>query len=168
MKLTIINGTNRTDNQTIHISQLIRDIAKSKNHQVNLVSLNNFTQLFQGRYITPETATPQQQMDLHAITKAEVLIFVVPTYHSGAPAPLVNFLDGVKMPEMLNHKVIALVSSNDKNHDLGARQAREIINGILAHNKSHSFIIPRINITSLEHPDENRLGDFIQYIGEFL
>lgn len=162
MKITIINGTNRIGNRTLEISQTVVVLAKRLGYEVELVDLDNFTELFRGEHVTFANSTPTQKQDIRHLISADILLFIVPTYHSGIPSALKNFLDALKCYECFDSKVISFVSSNSHNHDYGARQARDIVNGILSYQKSHSFIMPRITTVDYTDIDTVQLTEHMQ------
>lgn len=168
MRITIINGTNKMGNKTINISQVVNAIAKKLGNETYLVTLDNFDQLFRGEHIRLENANENQKKDMRNMIETDVLLFVVPTYHSGIPSPLKNFLDSVKEKALFENKIIGIIAANDSNQNLGARQARQVINGILAYNKAISFVVPIIPIIDFEEIDSNRIEEFIHYCSQFI
>jgi NAD(P)H-dependent FMN reductase len=164
MKLTIINGTNRIGNRSLHISKLVQETAELHEFETYLVTLESFDTLFRGEYLTFENANEAQLKDLRAINDAKYLVFVVPTYHHGIPSPLKNFLDLVDEPELFSRNVIGIISSNKSGRD-GARQAAQVINGYLAYNKAQAaYIHPEIPIINYEEPDRERIERFLNTI----
>ncbi|MBI2641591.1 NAD(P)H-dependent oxidoreductase [Candidatus Roizmanbacteria bacterium] len=168
MKISIINGTNRIGNKTIQISLVAQQLVEKSGYESVLITLDNFNQLFRGEYITLKKANRLQKKDIAHMIEADILIFVVPTYHGGIPSPLKNFLDILKSKEAFDNKVIGIIGSSDDNRDLGARQTAQIINAILSYYKLKSFVIPRINITNFDDIDRDRLVNYIQYCISFL
>jgi NAD(P)H-dependent FMN reductase len=167
MKITIINGTNRVGNKTKNISKEASRIVSSFGYDFQIVTLDNFTQLFRGEYINLESANKAQKIDIQNMIDADVLLFVVPTYHRGIPSPLKNFLDTLDEDSAFDNKVIGIIASN-KTQSFGADQAAQVINGILSFGKLNSFIIPRINITDHDDIDSERLKEFIGYVVNFV
>lgn len=168
MNVTIVNGTNRIGNRSIEISQSITQIYREMKCKPKLVTLNNFTSLFRENYIDVKVATPAQKRDIHSLMTAQIIIFVIPTYHSGVPSALKNFLDTLKCGECYDQKVIGIISSNDSNRDLGARQAAQTINGILAYLKLRSLVVPIIPIINFDNIDQERIKNFIHYCSQFM
>lgn len=168
MKLTIINGTNRKANRSMGISHAVGKIAREKSFDVNLITLNNFDTLFRGTYIRVENASSEQKRDMRNLITADIILFVIPTYHAGIPSSLKNFLDTLKCNECYEQKVIGVISSNSGNKDLGARQAVQVINGILAHEKLISSVIPIIPIVNYDDIDHTRIEKYIHYCSQFL
>ena len=165
MTRTIINGTNRTGNKTINVSKKIVELAEQKGSNTNLITLENFKELFTEKYINLLSGTPEQIQDLQMINKSNIVIFVVPTYHHGIPASLKNFFDLVNDKTIWNNKIFGLVSSNNR---LGATdQTRTILNGVLSFNNSFSFITPKQAILNLHNIDENKASAFIDHLREF-
>src|SRR3989344_2074305 len=159
--ITIINGTNRIGNKTQRISLELFGQSQALGLHPSFITLDNFQELFRGTYITLEDATGDMRQDLLSMEDAGMLVFVVPTYHHGIPSPLKNFLDTIEGRELFDGKIIGLISSNAHSQTDGARQASEVINGILSHEKVQSFVLPRI--TSIDHSsiDKKRLKDFL-------
>lgn len=168
MKLTIINGTNRIGNKTIKISQAVLAEAQKLGHETRLVDLNNFTELFRGKYLEKlEGANEGQRKDLENMARADVLIFVVPTYHHSLPGSLKNFLDLLKYLPALDQKIIGVVSSNERLGVDGARAAIQAINGILAFEELTSFVVPKILKINFEEIDRKLISEFIPYLQNF-
>lgn len=167
MKITIVNGTNRVGNKSLDISKNVSNIASKMNHEANIITLNNFDTLFRGKYLDLKNASDKQRKDIRNLMIADVIIFVIPTYHSGIPSSLKNFLDVLKCIHCYEGKIIGVISSNNGNKDLGARQASQILHGILAFNKSHSVIVPIIPVIDFENIDTQRIEDFVKYCSRF-
>ena len=163
MKITVVNGTNRLGNKTLPISQKVVELSGRLGLEASLVDLNNFTELFRGEYLTLKNALGPKREDLEKILASQLIIFIVPTYHHGLPGSLKNFLDLVKAPEIYEGKVIGFMASSNKNHDLGARQAREVVEGLFAYQKSIAVIVPKIAILGFENIDEERILDHLNY-----
>ena len=77
MKFTLINGTNRVGNNSIKITKAVAEIVKDFGHDANIVTLDNFDQLFRGDYINFSNANEVQKIDLENMAWADILIFVV-------------------------------------------------------------------------------------------
>ncbi|OGK17690.1 hypothetical protein A2866_05915 [Candidatus Roizmanbacteria bacterium RIFCSPHIGHO2_01_FULL_39_8] len=167
MNIAIINGTNRINNKTVLISKTVEILIKKLGHTTHLLTLDYFDSLFRGKYIDYASANKNQKKDIRKLIEAKLIFFVIPTYHSGIPSPLKNFLDILKCNECYDEKVIALIAGSDHNQDLGARQTMQVINGILSYQKAKSFVIPRINIVNFNVSDATRLFDFIKYSVSF-
>lgn len=167
MMIAIINGTNRKENKTIKISKTLINICNQRHLETALVTLENFTDLFRGDYIDMENANTEQKDDLNNIAKANILIFVVPTYHHGIPSPLKNFLDIVGIKGLYANSTIGVLSSNKKGWD-GARHTREVINGIVAYNKEPNvYIIPEVPVIYSEDQDISRMEAFVDSLLEY-
>lgn len=167
MKITIINGTNRVENQTLKITMAALAMAHTLGLETSFITLDNFDTLFRGRYIDVGSATQGQKRDIRNMMDADILLFVVPTYHSGIPSPLKNFFDTLKCFDCFDGKVITLVAGSDHNQDLGARQAAQVINGILSYQKAQSFVLPRISIVDFDDIDDERLREHLTYATNF-
>lgn len=128
-------------------------------HEASVITLDNFDALFRGTYIDIANASQEQKRDIRTMMAADILFFVVPTYHSGIPSPLKNFLDSLKCFECFDGKVIALVAGSDHNQDLGARQTAQVLNGILSYEKARSFVLPRITIVDYGVIDTKRVQE---------
>lgn len=169
MKITVINGTNRIGNKTINVANAIVVEAFSLGHEARLIDLNNFTDLFRGKYLENlEVATPGQKTDLENMAWADVLIFVVPTYHHSLPGSLKNFLDLFKYPPAFNQKIIGVVSSHRQLGVDGARAAVQAINGVLAFEKLTSFVVPKILKINFDEIDRDQIGEFLLYLQSYL
>lgn len=164
MKITIINGTNRINNTSIVISKYIQKLITEKNIDNYIVTLDNFDTLFRGEYITLDNANIAQKIDLENIISANALIYVIPIYHKGIPSSLKNFIDIVSISELLENKIIALISSNRKSVE-GAHQTVQILHEYMAFKKNYfSFILPEINIIDPFNIDSNRISNLISNI----
>lgn len=163
MKITVINGTNRIENKSLSIAESALAVAKKLGFETSLITLDNFDTLFRGRYIDVGSATQAQKRDIRNMMDADILLFVVPTYHSGIPSPLKNFLDALKCFDCFDGKVITLVAGSDHNQDLGARQTTQVLSGILSYNKARSFVTPRISIVDFNDIDNERLREHLAY-----
>lgn len=168
MNITIVNGTNRIGNKSMDISRCVFKIADVLDHEVNIITLDNFDSLFRGKYINLKSATLSQKKDIRNLIIADLIIFVIPTYHNGIPSSLKNFLDILKCTECYEGKVIGIISCNNGNKDLGARQAAQTLHGILAYNKSHSIVVPVIPVIDFGNIDKRRLEEFITYCSRFI
>lgn len=169
MKIAIINGTNRIGNRTLDITKATAAIAQKVGFKVSIVTLDNFTELFRGEKISLEnTKNKGQKIDIQNMINANALIFVIPTYHSGIPGSLKNFFDSIKENKIYDHTVIGVISSNDSNRDYGARQAVQVLNGILAFNKLKSFVVPIIPIINFDNIDSERIKKFLLYCEDLL
>lgn len=167
MKIAIINGTNRIDNQSSQIAYAAKDQAVKAGYTADVINLDNFDELFRGDYITGETATMPQKVVIAKMTSADILLFIVPTYHSGLPSSLKNFFDSLRYKPVYENKVIGIIAGSTHNQDLGARQAAQTINGILSHNKVYSFVVPRITILEFQSIDTPRLDEYLNYLAHF-
>lgn len=167
MNITIVNGTNRTGNKSIHVSQTVKKLVEQLGHRSSLITLDYFDKLFRGIYIDFRSANKKQKDDIRKLINADIILFVVPTYHSGIPSSLKNFLDILKCNECYDEKVIGIIAGSDHNQDLGARQTMQVLNGILSYQKAKSLVIPSINITNFSEIDTTRLSDFIKYCVSF-
>lgn len=169
MKLTVINGTNRVGNKTLNISQAVMEEAQSLGHEARLVDLNNFGELFRGKYLENlSEATPGQRMDLENMAWAKVLIFVVPTYHHSLPGSLKNFLDLFEYPPALDKKVVGVIASGRRLGVDGARAAVQALNGVFAYEKLTSFVVPKILKINFEEIDHQQIAEFLTYLQNFL
>ncbi len=135
--------------------------------ETSLITLDNFDALFRGTYIDVGSATQAQKRDIRTMMNADILLFIVPTYHSGIPSPLKNFLDTLKCFDCFDGKVITLVAGSDHNQDYGARQAAQVLNGILSYQKARSFVLPRISIVDFNDIDNERLREHLAYAINF-
>ncbi len=168
MKITIINGTNRHGNQSMKISEATLQAVSDAGHEGQIVTLENFDQLFRGEKITLENANEAQKSDIQKMIDGEIHLYVVPTYHSGIPSPLKNFFDLLDINEVYEKKTMALIAGSYSNQDLGARQTKQILNGIISFNNLHSFVAPRITIINFADIDQKRIKDFVEHTTEFL
>jgi NAD(P)H-dependent FMN reductase len=168
MKITVINGTNRKGNRSMEVSRDVVKIGEEMGYEVGLVTLENWTELFRGDYVKLGDVKEGKKEDIEKMVEADVLIFVVPTYHTGIPSSLKNFFDSLSSKRAYDKKIIGLISSNSSNKDLGARQARQVINGIIAYKKVQSFIVPQISIINFDEIDPHRIEKFIEYCVGFV
>jgi NAD(P)H-dependent FMN reductase len=168
MKITIINGTNRTENETIKISDKVNEIVTRLGYKSSLISLNNFTEMFLGEYLTIENAHSGQKLDLENIADADIIIFIVPTYHHSIPGSLANFLDLIDDESLFKNKVIGVISSNAKGRNEGAHHTKQKIEGILAHQKSITYVLPLIPVLDFGNIDEERVENFLKYCLSFV
>lgn len=168
MNITIINGTNRHGNQSMKISEATLQAISETGNSGQLVTLEHFDELFRGEKITLENATSVQKEDIQKMIDADILVYVVPTYHSGIPSPLKNFFDLLDINEIYERKTMALIAGSYSNQDLGARQTEQILNGIISFNNLHSFVVPRITIINFADIDHKRITDFVEHTTGFL
>ena len=163
MKFTIINGTNRIGNKSLEVSKASQDIIKNLGHESRLITLDNFDALFRGEYINLKNANEAQKIDLENMIWADVLIFVVPTYHHGISSSLKNFLDIVGEVSVYEAKKIGLIASNGGID--GLRQTGQILSGILAFNNNNTYLLPKDCIVSVKDKeiDKDRLANYISY-----
>lgn len=162
MNITFINGTNRQNNKSLNLTQKLSELEILAMHTIEIVDLANFTQLFSGDYINRENASQLQRIDLEAIAGADLLVFVVPVYHGSIPAPLKNFIDIVKDPEIYNNKTIAFISNNSGSIQ-GAYQAEDAVKSIIAYDRLHSNIVSKIERMTLGDFDYERAEEFLLY-----
>lgn len=148
------------------ISNTLQKMLLEKNIDNYLVTLENFDTLFRGEYITLENANPAQKIDLKNIIDANALIYVIPIYHKGIPSSLKNFIDIVNISELLENKIIALISSNRKSVE-GAHQTVQILHEYMAFKRNkNSFIMPAINVIDPHNMDIDRLSNLISNMQE--
>jgi len=167
MNITIVNGTNRENSQSIKISNAITLMIAEIGAKAKVVTLQNFKDLFTGNYLTLENCNPLQKKDLENIMNAKIVIFVVPTYHHGIPGSLKNFFDIIdyKTYNIYDKKVIGLVATSGNTNAI--KQTRSIINGILSYNKSISIIPPKDAEIDLKNIDTQRLSEYLNYLTIF-
>ncbi|PIR42569.1 hypothetical protein CO058_00670 [candidate division WWE3 bacterium CG_4_9_14_0_2_um_filter_35_11] len=161
MKFTLINGTNRLDNRSIEITKAAAEIVKDFGHDGNIVTLDNFDQLFRGDYINLSNASEVQKIDLENMAWADILIFVVPTYHHGIPSSLKNFLDIINDVSVFEGKKVGFVSVSHGVY--GIMQTKQIINGIFSYNGNKSYILPKDCIVSPYEIEKEKLEEYIKY-----
>lgn len=167
MKITLINGSIRVNNQSMKVSEKIMHLLLNQDVSATLVDLNNFKEMFTGDYLDLQNTKGQQNIDLQNMLSAQVLYFVVPTYHHSMPGVLKNFFDLIDSKEVYNNKVIGLISSSGGREAL--KHTSDCLNGILSHNKCKSFILPKdLLIEDLDSLNEKRIINYINYTKMFL
>lgn len=167
MNITVINGTNRKGNLSIQISREVKKSARKKKHGASLITLNNFTRLFDGEYITAENATTPQLKDIKSLLTGDIFVFVVPVYHNAMPAALKNFTEIIDEDGIWEHRVIGFISVNAHGHVFGAEHAQDAINGILSYKQAHSFVAPRITTINQYEIDKKRIADYIDHLVQY-
>ena len=165
MKFTIINGTNRIDNKSIEVSKVSQGIIKDLGHASRLITLDNFDTLFRGEYINLENANGAQKVDLENMLWADILIFVVPTYHHGIPSALKNFLDIVNDASVFDGKKVGSIAVGKDSK--GVIQTQQVLSGIFSYNENKSYILPKVAIISPSDIDTKRLQDYFKYCVNF-
>ena len=163
MKITVVNGTNREGNRSMEISEEVIQVGEKMDYQMALVTLENWDKLFRGDYVKLSNASEGQKEDIEKMIGADMLLFVVPTYHHGIPSPLKNFLDSLKSKSAYDKKVIGLISSNSRDGDQGATQAKQVIDGIISYEGAQSTIVPKITIINYKDINKDRIKSFIEY-----
>ncbi|OGC47494.1 hypothetical protein A2713_00180 [candidate division WWE3 bacterium RIFCSPHIGHO2_01_FULL_35_17] len=165
MKFTLINGTNRLGNRSIEITKAAAEIVKDFGHDANIVTLDNFDQLFRGDYINLSNANEVQKIDLENMAWADILIFVVPTYHHGIPSPLKNFLDIINDVSVFEGKKVGFIAVGKDSK--GVIQTQQVISGIFSYNENKSYTMPKVAIISPSDIDTKRLQDYFKYCVKF-
>lgn len=168
MLISIVNSTNRINNKTQLISDRLITLLDQNAFRSNLIKLDNFTKLFRGKYLNFKNANPDQLKELKNIQESDIVIFVVPTYHSGIPSSFKNFLDLIRERKVYQDKVIGIISSNKDGNAEGARQAKQSINAILSYEKQNSFIVPKIEKVNFNKINDTRLLRYINYCKKFI
>ena len=109
-KIGIIVGTNRNDSKTeeiaIYYSKKINEAGFDTNF-INLKELPNdfaFSALYGNAGKNPDFQKKQEQID-----ECQKLIFIIPEYNGSYPGVLKTFVDGLRHPDSLAFKKIALV-----------------------------------------------------------
>lgn len=165
MNITIVNGTNRTNSESIKVTNALNtSITKDT---CNIVTLQNFKTLFTGEYINLDNATLEQKIDLENIINAKIVIFVVPTYHHSLPGSLKNFFDIIdyKNTNLYDKKTIGLVAANFGVDAI--RHTRIIISEIISYYQFTSLIPTKDLHIDLNNVDEKRLTEYVQYLTTF-
>ncbi len=162
MKLCIINGSIKQNNNSLVVSTTIQRQAQQVEFDSTIVRLESFSTLFTGEYILFETATPAQRQQLEQIAAADILLFVVPTYYKSMPGGLKNFFDSIRYPEMYQEKIIGFVASNHKNQDYGARHAEEVMKGMLIFFNIQAILLPEIFIFNHENIQESEVNRLLR------
>ena len=161
MKFTLINGTNRVGNNSINITKAVSGIVKDFGHDANIVTLDNFDQLFRGDYINFSNANEVQKIDLENMAWADILIFVVPTYHHGISGSLKNFFDIVNEVTAYDKKKIGFIAIGKSVEAI--RQTEQVLRGIFSFFKNKSFILPKDCIVSPYEIEKEKLEEYIKY-----
>lgn len=164
MKFTIINGTNRIGNKSLEVSKATEALVRVSGHEVKLITLDNFGDLFRGEYINLSNAKGEQKTDLENMLWADVIIFVVPTYHHGIPSSLKNFLDIVNDVDVFEGKMIGFIGVGHSND--GIRQTGQIVNGIFSYNRNKSYIFSKECLINSSNIDTERIANYIKYCVE--
>ena len=151
MNLCIVNGSIKKNNNSSAVSSSIHRCAQETGIQSTIAHLDSFSTLFTGEYISYETASPPQKIQLEYMIRADTLLFVVPTYYKSMPGALKNFFDILKCPEVYEGKAIGFVASNHKNQDYGARHAEEVVKGLLIFFNIEAVLMPEIFILNSEY-----------------
>ena len=168
MNITIVNGTNRENSQTLAVTKLIGNIIVELKHESKLVTLDNFKTLFTGEYMNLDNATQDQKSDLENIQNSKIVIFVIPTYHHGIPGSLKNFFDIIdyKKTNLYEKKIIGLVATNTGVDTI--RQTRTILDEIITYYKFTSIIPPKdVTIDLYTTIDEKRITEYLNYLVVF-
>jgi len=165
MKITIINGTNRIGNKSMEVSKASQGIINDLGHESKLITLDNFDALFRGEYINFENANESQKGDLENMLWADILIFVVPTYHHGIPSPLKNFLDIINDVSVFEGKKVGFIAVGKDSK--GVIQTQQVISGIFSYNENKSYTMPKVAIISPSDIDTKRLQDYFKYCVKF-
>jgi NAD(P)H-dependent FMN reductase len=157
MAIAILCASIQDNATSLIVADAIRQKLKDDSE---IVTIDDFDKIFSGRYIALQNATPGQRQTLEYLSAASVIIFVVPTYYRSMPGVLKNFFDIVDLPSIYKDKTIAVVASNHKNQDYGARHAMEVIQGILAFYQIKTTIVPEIIILNHQAIDDEELSEF--------
>ena len=168
MNITIVNGTNRENCESIKVTNTLNTLITNLQHTCNIVTLQNFKTLFTGKYINFDNATLEQKTDLDNIINAKIVIFVIPTYHHSIPGSLKNFFDIIdyKNTNLYEKKVVGLIAANTGVDAI--RHARSIINEIFAYYKFTSFIPPKdLTVDIYTTIDEKKLSEYVEYLVTF-
>jgi NAD(P)H-dependent FMN reductase len=168
MDICIIHGSIRQHSNSEHVVAALQRAAEHNNMRSTPVTLQSFSTLFTGDYISLETATPEQRLQLLRIIEAPVLLFVVPTYYKSMPGALKNFFDSVRCQQMYAHKVIGFVASNHKNQDYGARHAEEVVKGLLTFFQCPAVLLPEIVILNHEQLQKEAVDRVIHWFQRYL
>ena len=121
MKLALINCSIHHQKTDRTVAFLAGALAAETDLSLQVVTIDEFRELFHGEFITLDTATPAQRLTLAALRDADVLVFVCPTYYKTMPGAIKNFFDIVRDGRLYAGKLALIVSSNHKNQDFGAR-----------------------------------------------
>ena len=160
MQVVIINGSIQQNNGSLINSKLIQNAM----NDAEIVTIDSFSKLFRGEYIYFANANNEQRFIMEKIRDADTLIFVVPTYFKSLPGALKNFFDIVREKSLYEHKAIAFLASNHKNQDFGARQAREILEGIIEFFDTEAVFVSEIAISDPAHTDNSAIEKTIHNV----
>jgi NAD(P)H-dependent FMN reductase len=167
MTTAIINGSIRENNTTLGVSRALNELLKARQAESQIVTLEHFTEIFRGEYLTPDTVNPAQRAVLETLVAADTLVFVVPTYYKSMPGALKNFFDIVRWPEVYANKRLAVIASNHKNQDYGARHAEDTLKGLLIFSNISAVVIPEILIIHPQAINGNELERFARLVDSY-
>ncbi len=109
-EIAIVVGTNRPNSLSKKLALFYKELLEQLSIQVRIIDLADlpvdfaFSALYQNQGKNMQFNDFQLQMD--AISK---FIFIVPEYNGSFPGVLKTFFDGLRYPDTMNHKKVALV-----------------------------------------------------------
>lgn len=161
MKTAIVCGSIQDNATTL----VVADELKSLMPGAEIVGLHDFKEMFTGDYVDLQNAKPSQKVVLKTIAKADIVVFVVPTYYKSMPGVLKNFFDVVREPKLYKDKTIGVTASNHKNQDYGARHTVEVLQGLSVFSEIKITLVPEIliiNHQDIDHLELKRFAKLIQ------
>lgn len=160
MNVAIVVGSVRQDSTTPPVAEACGAALRKRGWRTALLPLDSFTGMFDGDYVTPDSANDEQRKRLTIMERADAVLFVVPTYFKSMPGSLKNFYDVVRWKEVYDGKLIGFVASNHKNQDYGAGHARQVVDGILTFFDISAVVMHEIIIIHPNAIDKAEVGRF--------
>ena len=134
--ITIVVGTNRKNSVSRQIAEYYQSILAEKGAKADIVDLVDLPSDFTSTALYENNG---KQADFNQIREkvqsADKLIFVVPEYNGSFPGVLKTFIDGLKYPEGIRDKKVAMmgVSSGVQGGVFAMSHLTDIFNYLGAH-----------------------------------
>ncbi|MDZ4822870.1 MAG: NAD(P)H-dependent oxidoreductase [Flavobacteriales bacterium] len=126
--ITIIGGTNRPDSATEIVAQHYYSILKTREEEVQLLSLRDLPHEFAFSDVYGKRTEPMKLLVAQYIEAADKFLFVIPEYNGSFPGVLKTFIDAVHPKHFMGKK--AAIVGLSEGHS-GNLRGQDHLTGIL-------------------------------------
>jgi chromate reductase len=148
MRIAIISGSARTNNNTIRVAKAVQRLM-GDNHQVNIVDFMGYDiPLMAQGGLNPNSLTTFQSNLIYTLEDAHIVIIVSPEYNWTTTPELLNMLNYIgnkPFENLFNNKVFAFVGvSTGKGGKTPALHLMQIVSKLISFSNHQSVISTKI------------------------